>query len=107
MCPPGIAESNLTGFAFSELQKDAAELQTRLGHLSSLHDRRDVSALKAAVLEVQGLRSRLLGFRVPAVTETEERIKDDWKLGWDGIMRGSAKVRKAERPKLKLKGGGF
>ena len=75
--------------------------------MSSLHDRRDVSALKAAVLEVQGLVIRLLKFPVPVVTEMKERIRDDWKLGWGGIIQGPAKVRKAERPKLDLKGKGL
>ena len=105
--PPSLSKPNLTSFAFSELQRDVTQLQTKLGHSSSLHNRRDISTLKAAVLEVGELLNRLLELPVPAATETKERIEDDWKLGRDGIIRGPAKVRKAERPKLNLKGKGL
>ena len=54
------------------------------------------------MLEVGRLVNRFSEFQVPAVAETKKRIKGDWKLGWYGIMKGSAKARKAQRPKLTL-----
>ena len=93
---------HLTSFISSDLQRAATGLQTRLGCSSSLHDDRNVSALKAAVLEVRSLIGRLSEFSVPAAVETKERIKDDWKLGWDGIVKGPTGAQKAQRPKLTL-----
>ena len=77
-------------------------LQMKLGHLSSLHERRNVSALKAAVLEVERLIGRLPEFSGPAAMKTKERIEEDWKLGWDGIVKGPARARKVQKPKLTL-----
>ena len=101
--PPPRAESDLIGFIPSDLQKDIAELQAKLGHSSPLHKDRDASALKAAVLEVEKLISdRLSEFPGTAAIRTKERIKEDWKLGWDGIVKEPAKGRKVQRPSLTL-----
>ena len=70
--------------------------------MSSLHEHRDVSALKAAVLEVGRLIRRLSEFPIPEVGETKELIKEDWKLGWYGIVKKPFGVQKAGRPKLTL-----
>ena len=89
-------------FVLSDLQKAAAELQMKLGHLSPFHDKRDVLALKAAVLEAGRLIDWVSEFPGKAATKTKEQIKEDWKLGWDGIVKESVKGRKAQRPKLTL-----
>ena len=102
MYPSTSVKSHLIGFISSDLWGAADGLQTRLGHLSSLHEHRDVSALKTAVLEVGRLVNRLSEFPIPAAEETNELIKEDWKLGWDGIVRGPVRDQKAERPKLTL-----
>ena len=34
--------------------------------------------------------------------KTKERIEEDWKLGWDGIVKGPARARKVQKPKLTL-----
>ena len=95
-------EPHLTGFISSDLQKATVELQAKLGHSSSLHEHPNVPALKAAVLEVGRLIDRLSEFSGPAAMKTKERIKEDWKLGWDGIVKGPAGARKLQRPKLTL-----
>ena len=77
----------------------------RLGHSSSLHEHHNVSTLKAAVLEVEKLIDRLSEFSGPAVIETKERIEDDWKLGWDGIVKEPVRARVVQRPKLTLDEG--
>ena len=59
-------------------------------------------ALKAAVLEVGRLIDQLSEFSGTASMKTKERIKEDWKLGWDGIVKESVKVRKVQKPKLAL-----
>jgi hypothetical protein len=61
-----------------------------------------VSALKAAVLEVEKLIGRLSEFSGNAAVKTKEGIKDDWKLGWDGIVKEPVKGRKEQKPKLNL-----
>ena len=86
----------------SDLQRATVDLQTNLGHLSSLHEHRNVSALKAAVLEVERLIGRLSEFSGPAAVKTKERIEEDWKLGRDGIVKGPVRTRKVQRPKLTL-----
>lgn len=53
-------------------------------------------------MEVERLIVRFLEFPVLAVAETKERIKEDWKLGWYGIVKGAARARKVQRPKLTL-----
>jgi len=58
--------------------------------------------LKAAVLEVGRLIDRLSEFPGPAAIRTKEVIKDDWKLGWDGIIKEPVRARKVQRPKLTL-----
>ena len=88
--------------SYSDLQRATVDLQMKLGHLSSLHEHRNVSALKAAVLEVERLIGRLSEFSGPAAMKTKERIKEDWKLGWDGIVKGPARTRKVQKPKLTL-----
>jgi len=95
-------EPYLTGFIPSDLQRATVELQGRLGHSSSIHEHPNVPALKAAVLEVGRLIDRLSEFSGPAVMKAKERIKEDWKLGWDGIVKGPAGARKVQRPKLTL-----
>lgn len=67
-----------------------------LGHSSPFHDNRSTPALQAAVLEVGGLIGRLSEFPGNAVTKTKEGIEDDWKLGWDGIIREPIMVRKVQ-----------
>jgi len=47
--------------------------------------------LKAAVLEVERLVGRLSEFPGPVEIKVKERIKDDWKLGWDGIIKEPVK----------------
>ena len=59
-------------------------------------------ALKAAVSEVERLIGRLSEFPGPAATKTKERIKEDWKLGWDGIVKKPVRTRKIRRPELAL-----
>ena len=59
-------------------------------------------ALKAAVLEAGRLIDRVSEFSGKAATNAEEQIKEDWKLGWDGIVKESAKGRKVQRPELTL-----
>ena len=83
-------------FISSDLQRAAAELRTMLGHSSPFHDNRSTPALQAAVLEVGGLIGRLSEFPGNAVTKTKEGIEDDWKLGWDGIIREPIMVRKVQ-----------
>ena len=100
--PPSSAESRLIDFKLSDLQKATAKLQTRLGPSSPLHNSRDASALRAAVLEVGKLIGCLSEFPGTASIKTKERIKEDWKLGWDGIVKEPAKGRKVEKPKLTL-----
>ena len=79
------------------------ELQTKLGHLSPFHNDRDVPALKAAVLEVGRLIDRLSEFPGNPATKTKERIKEDWELGWDGIVKEPVKCRKVvQKPELTL-----
>ena len=68
-------------------------LQAKLGHSSSFHSHRNVSALKAAVLEVEGLIGRLSEFSGPAATRVNEQIEEDWKIGWDGIVKGTVGAR--------------
>ena len=87
---------------YSDLQRAIVELQTKLGYSSSLHERRDVLALKAAVLELERLIGRLSEFPGPAAMKTKERIKEDWKLGWDGIAKEPVRTRKVQRPELTL-----
>ena len=82
--------------SYSDLQRATVELQMKLGHLSSLHEHRNVSALKAAVLEVERLIGRLSEFSGPAAMKTKERIEEDWKLGWDGIVKGPARTQKVQ-----------
>ena len=84
------------------MQRAAAELQTKLGHSSPIHNDRNVLALKAAVLEVGRLIDQLSEFSGTASMKTKERIKEDWKLGWDGIVKEPVKVRKVLKPKLSL-----
>jgi len=86
----------------SDLQKATAELQTKLGPSSSLHEHPNVPALKAAVLEVERLIDGLSGFPGSPAIKTKEQIKDDWKLGWDGIVKEPVRTRKVQRPKLTL-----
>ena len=74
----------------------------KLGHLSSFHEHRNVSELKAAVSEVERLIGRLSEFSGPAVVRAKERIKEDWELGWDGIVKEPVRARKVQRPKLNL-----
>ena len=62
------------------------KLQTKLGSFSPFHDNRSASALRDAVLEVGELIERLSEFPGSAATETKESIKEDWRLGWDGIV---------------------
>lgn len=59
-------------------------------------------ALKAAVLEVGKLIDRVSEFPGKAATKTKEGIKEDWKLGWDGIVKEAVNGRKGQRPKLTL-----
>jgi len=86
----------------SDLQRTTVELQTELGHPSSLHERRDVPALKAVVMRVGRLIDRLEEFSRAAATKTKEGIKEDWKLGWDGIVKEPIRAPNAQRPKLTL-----
>ena len=79
-------------------------LQTKLGHSSPLHDGRNVPALKAAVLEVEKLINRLSKFPGPAAIETKERIKEDWRLGRDGIVKEPIRPGKMQKPRLTLDG---
>lgn len=102
ICSRPNARPYLTSPILSDLQRVAAELQTTLGHSSSLHEDRNVLALKAAVLEVERLIGRLSEFPVPTAVETKVRIEEDWKLGWYGIVKGSPSTRKLQRPKLTL-----
>ena len=78
------------------------ELRTKLTHLSPFHEDRNVPGLKAAVLEVGRLIDRLSEFPGKAATKTKEGIKEDWRLGWDGIVKEPANGRKVQRPKLAL-----
>jgi len=84
--PPTSAEQNLIGFASSDLQRATAEFQTKLGHSSPLHKQRSVLALKGAVLEVERLIDRLSEFPGSG-TVAKTQIEEDWKLGWDGIVK--------------------
>ena len=86
----------------SDLQRATTELQTKLGHSSSFHSDRNVPALKAAVLEVRKLIGRLSEFTGNAAVKTKDGIKDDWKLGWDGIVKELVKGRKGQKPTLTL-----
>ena len=45
---------------------------------------------------------RLSEFPGPASVETKERIREDWKLGWDGIIKKPVDVRVMEVPKPAL-----
>lgn len=101
---PVPAKPRLTGSIPSDLRGATEELQEKLGHSSSLHDGRNLPALKAAVMEVERLIDRLSEFSGPAAVETRERIEEDWKLGWDGIVKEPTRARKAQRPRLILKG---
>jgi hypothetical protein len=58
--------------------------------------------LKAAVLKVGKLIGRLSEFPGKAATKTEEGIKEDWKLGWDGIVKEPVRGRKVQKPELTL-----
>ena len=58
--------------------------------------------MKAAVLEVERLIDRLSEFPGTAAIKTKERIEEDWRLGWCGIVKEPAKGRKVQRPKLAL-----
>ena len=44
------------------------------------------------VLEVGRLIDRLSEFPGPAAVEIKERITEDWKLGWDGIIKKPVEV---------------
>lgn len=74
----------------------------KLGHSSPFHDYRSALALKGAVLEAGRLIGRVSEFPGEAATKTRERIKEDWKLGWDGIIGEWVGVRKAQKPKSTL-----
>ena len=54
------------------------------------------------MLEVERLIGWLSEFSGPAVMKTKERIKEDWKLRWDGIVKEPARTRKVQRPRLTL-----
>ena len=86
----------------SDLQRAVVKLQAKLGHSSPFHNDRSTLALKAAVLDVGKLIDRLSEFPGNAATITKEGIEDDWKLGWDGIVREPVRVRKVQRPTLTL-----
>ena len=70
--------------------------------MSPLHDDRNTLALKAGVLEVEKLIDRVSEFPGNAATKVKERIKEDWKLGWDGIVKQPAEPRTKQKPKLTL-----
>lgn len=89
-------------FIHSDLQRDTVELQEKLGPSSPFHDDRNVQALKAVVLEVEKLIGRLSEFPGNAATKMGERIKEDWKLGWDGIVKEPVRGRKVQKPELTL-----
>ena len=95
----------LTGTIPSDFQRATEELQANLGHSSSLHERCNVLELRDAVLEVGRLIDRLSEFPGPAAVETKERIRKDWKLGWDGIVKKPVEVGVAQVPKLALDEG--
>ena len=60
--------------------------------------------MKAAVSEVRRLIDRLSEFPVVAAVETKKRIKEDWKLGWDGIIKEPVRARREQRLKPTLDG---
>lgn len=97
-----MVEFRLICFKPSDLQKAAAKLQKKLGPSSSFHKGRDASTLKAAVLEVEKLLDRLSEFPGTASTKTKERIMEDWKLGWHGIVKEPIKGRKVQKPELTM-----
>ena len=92
----------LIDFKPSDLRKATAKLQKKLGPSSPFHKGRDASTLKAAVLEVEKLLDRLSEFPGTASTKTKERIAEDWKLGWHGIVKEPVKGRKVQKPELTL-----
>ena len=105
MLSSGPRAPHLTDFASRDLQRTALNLQKKLGYQGPLHNDPDVLALKAAVLEVGRLIDRLSEFPGPVAIKTKERIKEDWKLGWDGIVREPTRDQRAQRPKLMVDGG--
>ena len=76
----------LNHFTLSELREAAINLRMKLGPSSPFHDNCSTAALKEAVLEVGELVEWLSEFPGNAATKTKEGIKEDWKLGWDGIV---------------------
>ena len=58
--------------------------------------------MKDAVLEVEELIERLSEFPGNAATKTKEGIKEDWRLGRDGIVVDAVRARKGQRPEVVL-----
>lgn len=95
---PYIGISQLSVYQFSGLLKAVIDLQEKLGPLSDLHERRDVPALKAAVLEVGGVIEQAAG--EPSFTAVVKQIDEDWKHGHKGIVREAAHGKRIQKPKL-------
>jgi len=84
---------------FSGLLKAVISLQKKLGPSSDFHERRDVLALKAAVLEVEGVIERTAGDL--SFIAVRRRIDQDWETGRKGILKEAVQHRKKiQRPTL-------
>jgi len=73
-------------------------LQKELGPLSDLHERHDILALKAAVLEVGGVIERVAG--EPTFTAVMRQIDEDWECGHKGIMKEAVHRKRIQKPRL-------
>ena len=83
---------------FSDLLKATINLQKKLGPSSDFHERRDFPALKAAVLEVEGVIKRAAD--EPSFIGDMQQIDKDWEYGHKGILKEAVHRRKPQKPKL-------
>ena len=87
----------------SKLLKKTIALQKKLSPSSKFHERRSVTDLQHAVLDVKAVMESL--DNIPGSIETRNQIKMRWDRGWKWIVEeqeSRAKGKKAEKPKLVL-----
>ena len=99
---PRFSRTSLNHFILSNLREATIKLRTKLGPSSPFHDNRSAPALKDAVLEVGELIKQLSEFPGNAATKAKEGIKEDWRLGWDGIVVDAVRTRKGRKPEVVL-----
>ena len=99
---PHFSGASLNCFILSDLREATIKLRTKLGPSSPFHDNRSAPALRDAVLEVEELIERLSEFPGNAAAKTKEGIKEDWRLGRDGIVVDVVRARKGRKPEVVL-----